>query len=221
MAVHHSHPDGIAADADKTTYAYTPAGQVATVADNNGNTWTYAYNLLGEKVSSTDPGTVGSSGPSGQAGTTSYAYDPGGNLTSTTSHPGRSSATPMTRWAARQRSTAARWLAAPRSRSWTYDQPPLSPQHHRQDPRATVLVDRDPHRIDAGPPTPSQSLATTAHMRRPASRETVPSSALVPGATGTSSYRTTSTYTTLTGEPATTVYNGDNGLPAGDGQLLV
>ena len=63
---------GKAAQADATaSYTYTPAGQVATIKDTAGNTWSYSYNLLGQKTSQTDP----------NVGTSSYGpYDNQGNL---------------------------------------------------------------------------------------------------------------------------------------------
>jgi RHS repeat-associated protein len=40
-----------------TTYTYTPAGQLATIKDNNGNVWTYGYDLSGNRTSVKDPDT--------------------------------------------------------------------------------------------------------------------------------------------------------------------
>ncbi|MFD0277819.1 RHS repeat-associated core domain-containing protein [Kitasatospora sp. NPDC127111] len=48
---------GNPADADITTYSYTPAGLPAAHTDSSGNTWTYSYDLLGRQVSATDPDT--------------------------------------------------------------------------------------------------------------------------------------------------------------------
>ncbi|PYC71011.1 hypothetical protein C7C46_27120 [Streptomyces tateyamensis] len=48
-------PTGRTADADVTTYAYTPAGQDATRTDAAGNKWSYTYDLQGRQVSATDP----------------------------------------------------------------------------------------------------------------------------------------------------------------------
>ncbi|MGW1559316.1 polymorphic toxin-type HINT domain-containing protein [Streptomyces sp. NPDC002144] len=62
--------------ADATThYTYTPAGQIDSIKDNAGNSWSYSYNLLGQKTSQTDP----------NAGRTTYdKYDVAGNLLQTT-----------------------------------------------------------------------------------------------------------------------------------------
>jgi RHS repeat-associated protein len=67
-------PSAPASDYDDTTYSYTPAGQLAGITDDAGNTWSYAYDLAGDEISATDP----------DAGATSSAYDPAGLLTSTT-----------------------------------------------------------------------------------------------------------------------------------------
>jgi RHS repeat-associated protein len=63
-----------AADYDKTSYAYTPGTQLATVTDAAGNTWSYSYNLTGDQTSQTDP----------DAGTSTSVYDPAGQVTSVT-----------------------------------------------------------------------------------------------------------------------------------------
>ncbi|MCX4756216.1 polymorphic toxin-type HINT domain-containing protein [Kitasatospora purpeofusca] len=48
---------GNPADADVTTYTYTPTGQPASRTDSSGNTWTTTYDLRGRKVSASDPDT--------------------------------------------------------------------------------------------------------------------------------------------------------------------
>ncbi|MFJ8041360.1 polymorphic toxin-type HINT domain-containing protein [Kitasatospora sp. NPDC096147] len=48
---------GNPADADVTTYAYTPSGQPASRTDSSGNTWTTTYDLRGREVSKSDPDT--------------------------------------------------------------------------------------------------------------------------------------------------------------------
>jgi RHS repeat-associated protein len=67
---------GAAPQGNSTTdYTYTPAGQVSTVSDSAGNTWSYKYNLLGELTSQSDP----------NAGTSTYSkYDVNGNLLQST-----------------------------------------------------------------------------------------------------------------------------------------
>ncbi|MFB7381566.1 polymorphic toxin-type HINT domain-containing protein [Kitasatospora purpeofusca] len=48
---------GNPADADVTTYTYTPSGRPASRTDSSGNTWTTTYDLRGRKVSASDPDT--------------------------------------------------------------------------------------------------------------------------------------------------------------------
>jgi RHS repeat-associated protein len=105
---------------DTTGYSYSRAGLLATLADNNGNAWTYHYNLLGQKITSTDPGMIG---------TTDYAYDADGNLLSTTDPDG----TALTyKYDALDRRTAT-FNSTPglagepvELDSWAYDQTPLT-----------------------------------------------------------------------------------------------
>lgn len=57
-----------------TTYSYDTLGKLATMRDQDGNTWTWNYDLLGNQTSATDPDT----------GTTTTKYDAGGNLVTST-----------------------------------------------------------------------------------------------------------------------------------------
>jgi RHS repeat-associated protein len=100
-------PDQKAADADVTSYTYTPSGQTATIADNSGNKSTYTYNLLGQKISQTDP----------DAGASTYTYDANGNLQSSTD--ARSQTLTYT-YDALNRKTAEHNGSAELA-SWTYD----------------------------------------------------------------------------------------------------
>ncbi|MGK5448634.1 polymorphic toxin-type HINT domain-containing protein [Streptomyces radiopugnans] len=72
-------PGGTAADYEAVRYAHTPAGQLKTVRDQAGNTWTYTYDQLGRKIEADDPDT----------GTTRYAYDVLDRLISTTDARGK------------------------------------------------------------------------------------------------------------------------------------
>ncbi|MFH8290515.1 polymorphic toxin-type HINT domain-containing protein [Streptomyces sp. NPDC018059] len=67
-------PAGTSADYESTRYGYTPAGQLKTVEDAAGNTWSYGYDQRGRKTSATDPDT----------GKSTYAYDTLDRLVSTT-----------------------------------------------------------------------------------------------------------------------------------------
>ncbi len=60
-------------DFDATTYTYTPSGEIASVTDPSGNTFTTTYDLRGRKTKTTDP----------DKGTTTFTYDDLGRPTST------------------------------------------------------------------------------------------------------------------------------------------
>ncbi|MGW4897512.1 hypothetical protein ACWEQL_35470 [Kitasatospora sp. NPDC004240] len=45
---------GNTADADVTTYAYTPGGQTSRRTNSSGNAWSYGYDLRGRQVSAAD-----------------------------------------------------------------------------------------------------------------------------------------------------------------------
>ncbi|MFF1902893.1 ricin-type beta-trefoil lectin domain protein [Kitasatospora sp. NPDC058218] len=63
-----------------TRYTYEPGGQVATVKDNVGNTWSYEYNLRGQPISKTDP----------DSGTATTLYDDLGRPATVTDGRGQS-----------------------------------------------------------------------------------------------------------------------------------
>jgi RHS repeat-associated protein len=67
-------PSDPASDYDATTYAYTPAGKLATITDAAGNKWSYGYNLAGDQTSQADP----------DAGTSTTTYDAAGQPITTT-----------------------------------------------------------------------------------------------------------------------------------------
>ncbi|MFI9163439.1 polymorphic toxin-type HINT domain-containing protein [Kitasatospora aureofaciens] len=50
-------PSGNPADADVTSYGYSPAGLATSRTDSSGNTWTESYDLRGRQISSSDPDT--------------------------------------------------------------------------------------------------------------------------------------------------------------------
>jgi RHS repeat-associated protein len=74
-----ANPSDPASDYDKTSYAYTPAKQLAGITDSAGNSWAYTYDLNGNTLTESDP----------DAGTTTSTYDAAGQLLTTTSADGK------------------------------------------------------------------------------------------------------------------------------------
>ncbi|MER7546494.1 RHS repeat-associated core domain-containing protein [Spirillospora sp. NPDC127506] len=66
-------------DYDAATYTYTPAGEIASVTDPSGNTFTTTYDLRGRKTRTTDP----------DKGTTTFTYNDLDQVTSTTDARGK------------------------------------------------------------------------------------------------------------------------------------
>lgn len=201
-------PDGNSAHADVTSYAYTAAGQAASVTDNAGDQWTYAYNLLGEKTSSTDPGTTGTSGPSKKAGQTTYGYDSNGNLTTTTSPLGQQltwTYDALNRKLKEYSGTATGTLLA----AWGYDTTPLNGGGGARGQAASATS------YDSAGNAYTQAVSGyDSSYHQTGTTTTIPAKALVPAATGTYSYTTATAYTPMTGLPGTTAYSADGGLPA-------
>jgi RHS repeat-associated protein len=69
-----ANPTGPASGYDKTSYTYTPAGQLAGITDAAGNTWSYTYNLAGDRTKQVTP----------DSGASASAYDAAGQLMSVT-----------------------------------------------------------------------------------------------------------------------------------------
>ena len=72
-------PSDPAADYDQSSYTYTPAGDLAGLTDAAGNTWSYTYDLLGDRLTQTDPDT----------GTTTSTYDAAQQLITVTDARGK------------------------------------------------------------------------------------------------------------------------------------
>jgi RHS repeat-associated protein len=198
-------PDGTAADADITGYTYDPPGQVATVADDSGNTWTYSYDLLGEKVAATSPGTTGSDGPNGNEGTTTYTYDPAGNLASTTDPLG---VTVSYAYDALNRMTAEYDGSVSTGTlldAWEYDKDKV-PSGHAADGQLDQATSYDP----AGNAYTESIAGYTTDYQPTGTSITIPVAA--GGLAGT--YTMANTYSSVTGLLATTAYSADGGLPA-------
>jgi RHS repeat-associated protein len=196
-------PDGHPADADVTSYTYTPAGQVASVADNNTNTWTYGYDLLGEKTSFTDPGTTGTSGPNGKAGLTTTTYDSAGDVGTTTDPAGTTLA-----WTydilGRKTGEFSGSTTGTKLATWSYDTAKLNSSASTKGQLASSTS------YDQSGNAYTQTITgyDTAYQPTGVS-ETIPASA--GSLHGT--YTTASTHTSVTGLLSSLAYNGDGGLP--------
>ncbi|GGR85832.1 hypothetical protein GCM10010269_26220 [Streptomyces humidus] len=190
--------------ADATTrYTYTPAGQIDTIKDSAGNTWSYSYDPLGQRTSQTDPNT----------GTTSFdKYDVLGNLLQSTDARGQVLSYAYD-WDNRLTATyAAPWSATPdpakQQISRVYDTLlkgyPTSSTRYLGGANGSAYTE-----AVTGYNTAYQPLGSTL---------TIPSADGFPGAagkdSGTVTYSLASTYTPTTGLLATTQYQADGGLPA-------
>ena len=199
-------PTAHPADADVTSYTYTPAGQTSAISDNNGNTWTYAYDLLGQETSATDPGAAGNSGPSHQAGTTTFSYDPAGNLTSQTSPLGQNLSwtyDSLGRQIRELSGTAKGTLLA----TWTYDTAPLGRLKTRGQLAAATTFDA------SGRAYTEAVTGYNSAYQATGTATTIPAAALKPGAKGTDRYTTANGYFPLTGLLESTNYSAEGGLP--------
>jgi RHS repeat-associated protein len=198
--------DNSSGGTDTTSYSYSAAGFLTKMTDNNGNAWTYGYDLLGQKIITTDPGTVG---------TTSYSYDPDGNLVSTTAPDGTVltyTYDALDRHTAEYNSTPGLAGEPVELASWAYDKTPL-----------TGGTDADA----LGQPTSSTSYDAKGQAYTEAltgydisyqvtgTSLTVPSDAGALQSSGASTQYTTATaYTPRTGLAEYTEFSADGGLPA-------
>lgn len=198
------------ANADPTTYTYTPLGQIASLADANGNTWSYTYNLLGQEITATDPRTTAGAG-STNPGTFSYSYDGNGNLTKSTDPNG----TVLTyQYDALDRRineyNDTSGTPVPLD-SWTFDKTPLNGGPSNALGYLTSNTSYDS----------SGAAFTQAITGYNTGYEVTGTSLSIPSdqgalATGTSSnqYTTSTAYTPRTGLAEYTSYSADGGLPA-------
>jgi YD repeat-containing protein len=90
-----------------TTFAYTPAGQLASMTDPTGASWSYGYDRRGNQITATDP----------DHGTTTATFDDAGQQLTSTDAAGR---TLTTTYDPLGRRTSLRDGTSPRS-EWSYD----------------------------------------------------------------------------------------------------
>jgi RHS repeat-associated protein len=193
-------------DTDTTSYSYNAAGELAELTDNNGNAWTYAYNLLGQKISATDPG---------MTGPTTYTYDGDGNLLSTTGPDG----TVLTyTYDALGRKTAE-YNATPglagepvELASWTYDQTPLTGGTDADalgQPSSSTTYDANGQAY-----TETITGYNISYQPTDASLSVPPDAGALASGTASTQYTTATAYTPRTGLAEYTEYSADGGLPA-------
>ncbi|MEY2247972.1 ricin-type beta-trefoil lectin domain protein [Streptomyces sp. BF23-18] len=200
---------GAVAAADATTkYTYTPAGQIDTIKDNAGNTWSYTYNLLGQKLTQSDPNT----------GTTTFdKYDVAGNLLQTTDARGQAMSFAYD-WDNRATAEyAAAWSATP-------DQSKLLVSHVYD--TLAKGYETSATRYVGGASGSAYTQAVTAYntaYQALGTTLTVPSSdgfaaagqSTAP-ASGSVTYTATNHYTDTAGLLSTTHFQADGNLPAED-----
>jgi RHS repeat-associated protein len=197
----------LASAADATTrYTYTPAGQIETVEDTAGNTWSYSYDLLGQKTSQTDPNT----------GTTTYdKYDTAGNLLQTTDPRGQVLSYHYDWDGRRTAEYATAYATSPDATkqlsAWTYDT--LAKGHPTSATRYVGGASGKAYtQAVTGYNTAYQPSGTTLTI--PASDGFAAAGQSAPPSSGTVTYTLSSTYTDAIGLLNTTTYQADGNLPA-------
>ncbi|MGQ4399430.1 ricin-type beta-trefoil lectin domain protein [Streptomyces hayashii] len=191
-----------------TTYTYTPSGQVESVKDNAGNTWSYSYNLLGQPLTQTDPDT----------GTVSFdKYDVAGNLLQTTDARGQILSFTYD-WNNRRTGEyrdAWQTTADPTKlqASWVYDTIvkgyPSSSTRYVGGSSGKAYT-----KAVTGYNTAYQPLGNTLTI--PASDGFAPAGQTTAPASGTVTYKTTADYTPTVGLLSTTHFQADGKLPIED-----
>ncbi|MFE0460779.1 RHS repeat-associated core domain-containing protein [Kitasatospora sp. NPDC058965] len=179
-----------------TSYTYAPGGQIATVKDTNGNTWSYSYDLLGRRVASVDP----------DRGNSSSSFDQLGRLASTTDARGQVLSYSYDVLGRRTGEYAGSSTTDPTKQlaGWTFDT--------LQKGYATANT-----RYVGGSGTGGSAYvqAVTGYN---AAYQATGASITIPAAEGklAGTYSLGSAYTPNTGLLSDTLFNGDGGLPAED-----
>ncbi len=189
-----------------TSYTYTPAGQVSTVKDNAGNTWSYQYNLLGQETQQTDPNTgTATMGP----------YDALGNLEQTTDSRGQILSYHYDSDNREVGEYTGAWSATPNPvdqlTSNTYDTLekgyPTSSTRYVGGRSGSAYTEAVTGYNSSYQPTGSTLTVPASDGFAPAGATSAPSS-------GSVTYSVGATYTQNTGLLNTTTYQADGGLPA-------
>ncbi|RAG82084.1 hypothetical protein DN069_29440 [Streptacidiphilus pinicola] len=209
----HANPGG----SNTTSYTYTPVGEVSTIQDSAGNTWKYQYNLLGQKISQSDPNT----------GTTTFdSYDPLGNLLATTDPRGKQLSY-IYDWDNRRTAEYDTTNAAPESTSsmlasWAYDITPSTADSPNPNAATLGYPTSSTRYVHNGSTTTSYTEQVTAYnsaYQATGTRTTIPATDGFPappgttqGTSGTVSFESDATYTPDVGLLNSTNYGADGGL---------
>ncbi len=210
----HQGTAGAVPAADATTrYTYYPAGQVHTVKDTAGNTWSYSYDLLGRPTAQTDP----------NVGTTTFdKYDQAGNLLQTTDPRGQITSYGYD-WDNRVTAEySGPWSATPdttkEQASWTYDTLDKAKGQLTSSTRyvngATGTTSKAYTEAVTGYNTAYQPLGSTLTV--PASDGFAAAGQTTAPTSGTVTYTSTNAYTPTVGLLSTVHYQADGKLPAED-----
>ncbi|MBC3842139.1 hypothetical protein GXW82_23835 [Streptacidiphilus sp. 4-A2] len=189
-----------------TSYAYNPAGQVASIKDSAGNTWSYQYNLLGQETQQTDPNT----------GTTTMGpYDVLGNLEQTTDARGQTLSYQYD-WDNRVVGEySGAWSATPNPANqltgYTYDT--LEKGYPTSSTRYVGGSGGSPY-TEAVTGYNSSYQPTGSTVTVPASDGFAAAGSTTAPSSGNVTYTVGATYTQNTGLLNTTSYQADGGLPA-------
>ncbi|MBT2442729.1 ricin-type beta-trefoil lectin domain protein, partial [Streptomyces sp. ISL-36] len=200
---------GVVPAANSTTnYTYTPGGQIATVKDNAGNSWSYSYNFLGQKVSQSDPNT----------GTGTFdKYDLAGNLLQTTDPRGQVLSFTYDWNNRRTGEYTGPWSATPdpaeQQAAWVYDT--LAKGYPTSSTRYVGGASGKAYTKGViGYNTAYQPLGNTLTI--PATEGFAAAGQTAAPTSGTVTYTTTADYTPTVGLLSTTHYQADGNLPRED-----
>lgn len=208
----HQGTAGAVSAADATTrYTYTPSGQVSTIKDTAGNTWSYHYDFLGRPTTQTDPDT----------GTSSYdKYDEAGNLLQMTDPRGQVMSYGYD-WDNRVVAEySGAWSATPdatkEQAAWAYDS--LAKGYPTSSTRyvggATGATSKEYIEAVTGYNTAYQPLGSTLTV--PAADGFAAAGQTSAPTSGTVTYTSSNVYTPVTGLLSTIHYEADGKLPAED-----
>jgi len=190
-----------------TKYTYTPAGQVKTITDTAGNTWSYTYNLLGQTTSQSDP----------NAGTSTFnKYDVDGNLLQSTDGRGQQLGYTYD-WDSRPTAEydltkSAIESASNELASWTYDSLdlgyPTSSTSYNESTGAAYTEAVTGYNTAYQPTGASESVPSSDGFPQ----TTLPSGTTIPS--GQTLYLENFAYTVNTGLLSSVQYYQDDNLPA-------